>query len=184
MPIAKQQEKTVIHYFDPFGSTDFNNICSVPILYGESLNRIIFWDQEPFYRYQFDNFIDPFFSKWVNAPSGRKQDHNLKLVTSEYNSEDVLWAQDTYGLETYYYFFHAWAALDWYRGYNRTSIAQKFSERNPYNTFLCPNNIIGGERKHRIEMLQQFVGRNLLDRNLISFPDTCPYEGQRKNCCA
>jgi len=85
---------------------------------------------------------------------------------------------DTYGLESGYYFFHAWAALDWYRGYDRTSIAQKFSERKPYNTFLCPNNIIGGERKHRIEMLQQFVGRNLLDRNLISFPDTCPYEGQ------
>ena len=30
----------------------------------------------------------------------------------------------------------------------------------------------------QIQMLQQFVGRDLLDKNLISFPDVCPYEGQ------
>ena len=27
-------------------------------------------------------------------------------------------------------------------------------------------------------MLQQFVGRDLLGKNLISFPDVCPHEGQ------
>jgi hypothetical protein len=163
-----------IHWFHPFGTTKFTNMVSKPPVAwcpvdGVPDNRIIMWDQEPIHRNRFTTFIDQF------CPIYRA--NTIRLVTSEYNSEDVRWASDTYGLEMGYYFFHGWAALDWYRGYNRTSIAQKFSERKPYNTFLCPNNIIGGERKHRIEMLQQFVGRNLLDRNLISFPDVCPYEG-------
>ena len=166
-----------LHWFEPFGTTEFENIASKPpvnwSIVGpgpyENGTRVIFWDQEPIHKYRFQNFISPFLEMYTATTT--------RLVTSEYNSEDVKWACNTYGLTSDYYFFHGWAALDWYRGYNRTSLAQPFLERNPYNTFLCPNNIIGGERKHRIELLNQFVNRNLLDKNLISFPDTCPYEG-------
>ncbi len=171
VPFVKKIPYTGLHWFDPFGSTDFKDIVCKPAVHGVPDNRIIMWDQEPIHRNRFTPFIEQFKPLYLHTKKCR-------LVTSEYNSEDAIWAKDTYGLEMDYYFFHGWAALDWYRGYNRTSIAQKFSERNPYNTFLCPNNIIGGERRHRIEMLQQFVGRDLLDKNLISFPDTCPYEGQ------
>jgi len=170
VPLVKKIPNTGLHWFDPFGSTNFRDICNRPPVYNFADRRIIMWDQEPLNQNRFKPFIDQFCPIY-------KAD-TIRLVTSEYNSEDAVWAKDTYGLEMDYYFFHAWAALDWYRGYNRTSIAQKFSERKPFNTFLCPNNIIGGERRHRIEMLQQFVGRDLLDKNLISFPDVCPYEGQ------
>jgi hypothetical protein len=161
----------VIHWFDPFGTTEFSTLANNNRINSTQDTRIICWDQEPIHQIRFIPFIEQFLQVHQTPMS-------LRLLTSEYNSDDVRWANDTYGLETDYYFFHAWAALDWYRGYNRTSLAQPFAERKPYNTFLCPNNIIGGERKHRIEMLQQFVGNNLLERNLISFPDTCPYEGQ------
>mgnify|MGYP003662873561 CR=1 FL=1 len=171
LPLVKAIPNTALHWFDPFGSTSFKDLRSKPVIYGDPA-YIIMWDQEPLYRYRFEELITQL------KPTKFTYKNKGILITSEYNSEDVDWAMDTYGLESGYYFFHAWAALDWYRGYDRTSIAQKFSERKPYNTFLCPNNIIGGERKHRIEMLQQFVGRNLLERNLISFPDVCPYEGQ------
>ena len=170
LPLIKGKANKSLHWFDPFGSTQFKDCCSVPKT--NHGNRYLFWDQEPVHQHTTKYFFDQFIPAYnTNGES------DITVITSEYNSDGVAWLRDTYGLETGYYFFHAWAALDWYRGYNRTSIAQKFSERKPYNTFLCPNNIIGGERKHRIEMLQQFVGRNLLDRNLISFPDVCPYEG-------
>jgi hypothetical protein len=168
-----------LHWFDPFGSTDFKNMCNKPPVVWmnpdgrgpKGSTRVIMWDQEPLHRYRFT----PFFNQFLERPYRAE---TYRLVTSEWQSEDVAWATDTYGLESDYYFFHGWAALDWYRGYNRTSLAQPFQERKPFNTFLCPNNIIGGDRRHRIEMLQQFVGRDLLDKNLISFPDVCPYEGQ------
>jgi len=166
-----------IHWFHPFGTTKFTNLVSKPPVswcpydgFPEDNTRVIMWDQEPLHLDRFNSFYELFIKQY--------QAIKIRLVTSEYKSADVQQACDTYGLESDYYFFHGWAALDWYRGYNRSSLAQPFAERKPYNTFLCPNNIIGGERKHRIEMLQQFVGRDLLDRNLISFPDVCPYEGQ------
>ena len=158
-----------LHWFDPFGSTSYQDICAFP----KTVNgqRYLFWDQEPLHKDRVKHFFD-------HSPVFFRHDSDVTVITSEYNSKDVAWLCDTYGFKNDYYFFHAWAALDWYRGYNRSSLAQNFAERKPYNTFLCPNNIIGGERKHRIEMLQQFVGRDLLDKNLISFPDVCPYEGQ------
>ena len=171
LPHIKGQAYKSLHWFDPFGSTQFKDCCSVPkTVKGD---RWIFWDQEPIHQHTATHFFDQFIPAYnTNGES------DITVITSEYNSEYVEWLCDTYGVNAGYYFFHAWAALDWYRGYNRTSIAQKFLDRKPYNTFLCANNIIGGKRKHRIEMLQQFVGRNLLDRNLISFPDVCPHEGQ------
>jgi len=177
LPHVKKIPNAALHWCNPFGSVDFKNLVSKPSINGglhipvdKQIIRIIMWDQEPLHRCTFTPFIDKFFGWPYHGPY-------FRLVTSEYQSEAVQWARDTYGLTCDYYFFHAWAALDWYRGYNRTSLAQPFRDRKPYNTFLCPNNIIGGERKHRIEMLQQFVYRNLLDCNLISFPDVCPYEG-------
>lgn len=171
LPIVQHQSEKGLHWFDPFGSTDFKDLCAFPKR--QSGNRWVFWDQEPVYRYKAEQFFNQFIPTFNKDGRG-----DISFVTSEHDSDDVQWVCDTYGIESCYYFFHGWAALDWYRGYNRTSLAQSFAERKPYNTFLCPNNIIGGERKHRIEMLQQFVGRNLLDKNLISFPDVCPYEGQ------
>ena len=170
LPQIQGQTNCSMHWFDPFGSTKFEDCCSVPKT--QIGKRWLFWDQEPVHQHTAKHFFDQFIPAYnTNGES------NITVVTSEYNSSNVAWLCDTYGIDYDYYFFHAWAALDWYRGYNRTSLAQPFCERKPYNTFLCPNNIIGGERKHRIEMLQQFVYRNLLDRNLISFPDVCPYEG-------
>jgi len=176
-PTENSNFRIGLHWFEPFGTTEFQNIVNNPPVswcpdegFPENNTRVIFWDQEPFHCDRFNSFVEPFLKQYQSIIK--------RIVTSEYASDDVQWACDTYGFKSDYYFFHGWAALDWYRGYNRTSIAQKFSERNPYNTFLCPNNIIGGERRHRIELLNELVNRNLLDKNLISFPDVCPYEGQ------
>ena len=171
VPLAKRKgQDVVIHWFHPFGTTEFKNLVNKQPIDSIKDKRIICWDQEPLHRNRFQPFIKEFLNTHLDPMQ-------LRLMTSEYNSDNVQWASDTYGLESDYYFFHGWAALDWYRGYNRTSLAQPFAERKPYNTFLCPNNIIGGERKHRIELLNELVNRNLLEKNLISFPDVCPYEG-------
>ena len=156
------------HWFDPFGSTDIADICNIPPV-NESDLRLIFWDQEPLHRDRVKSFFDQFIPIYQGSKT---------IVTSELDSEDVEWACDTYGLRSSYYFFHAWAALDWYRGYDRTFLSTPFAQRFPTHTFLCPNNIIGGRRKHRLELLTELVDRELIDNNLISFPDRCPYENR------
>jgi hypothetical protein len=163
----QHQPRVGLHWFDPFGSTAFSDICSVPPVNGIAEKRLVFWDQEPLHQERVNEFFDQYTKQYLGPTT---------IVTSEYNSEAVAWACDTYGLDQCYYFFHAWAALDWYRGYNRTFLSQPFLDRKIERTFLCPNNIIGGQRYHRVALLNELVDRELVDSNFISFPERCPYE--------
>jgi hypothetical protein len=156
-----------LHWFDPFGSTSFDDICNIPKVDNIAEKRLVFWDQEPLHQERVKEFFDQYTTQYFGPTT---------IVTSEYNSEAVAWACDTYGLDQCYYFFHAWAALDWYRGYNRTFLYQPFQHRQPTKTFLCPNNIIGGKRQHRLALLNELVDRELIDNNFVSFPAMCPYE--------
>ena len=81
-----------------------------------------------------------------------------------------------YGWVPLYYFFHGWAALDWYRGYDKTFLIQPWDKRTPTRTFIAPNRIIAGERKHRLEMLY-WIFQLGLTNNHISCPTVCPAEG-------
>ena len=82
---------------------------------------------------------------------------------------------NTYGWRSYYYFWHGWASLDWYRGYNRTFLIKRAKERTPTQTFMSPNRIVGGKRDHRVLFLYEVFKRNL-QHNHISAPRTCPVE--------
>ena len=109
------------------------------------------------------------------------------VIVSE-KGENVKQLCEQYGWRSYYYFWHGWAALDWYRGYDKTFLLKRAEERNPTKTFMSPNRIIGGKRDHRVLFLDQVFKRNLQD-NHISAPRICPAEGvdistiaQRYNC--
>ena len=97
------------------------------------------------------------------------------LVTSEINSDNVDYICKAYGLQPFYYFFHGWAALDWYRGYDRTFLILPPSQRQIKKTLFSANRIIGGERSHRVVQLYFFQLFNLM-HNHISAPQTCPVE--------
>lgn len=157
-----------LHWFDPFGSVKFGDICNVPPVYGQAELRVIFWDQEPANK----NTLKLFFDQFVEV---YKSDRTL-IITSERNSKDVAWACDTYGISDDYYFFHGWAALDWYRGYNHSFLSQSWPDRKFNHAFICPNNIVGGQRSHRLRLLSELGKRGCINQNLISFPATCPYE--------
>lgn len=156
-----------LHWFDPFGSVKFEDLCSVPpVPWDEGSVRYLFWDQEPLHRATVDTTL-PRFKAMYN---GRHH-----IITSEYNSAAVDYVVDTYGFEPHYYFFHGWAALDWFRGYNRTFLMQPYAERRIRHTFVAPNRIVAGEREHRLIMLYH-IFRNNMHTNHISCPLICPAE--------
>lgn len=168
LPKALKNPGTGLHWFDPFGSTSIEDICNLPPVDSVAKKRIIFWDQEPLSRDRTDQFLKVFQEIY--------QSDDTSIVTSEKNSAAAQQISEKFGISERYYFFHAWASLDWYRGYDRTFLSRPFDQRSPDHTFLCPNNIIGGERRHRVEMFKEFVDRDLIKNNLISFPAVCPYE--------
>lgn len=83
---------------------------------------------------------------------------------------------DHYGWQAHYYFYHGWAALDWYRGYDRTYQIARAQLRRPTQTFISPNRIVAGQRDHRVLFLYN-IFKNQLANNYISAPRICPYEG-------
>jgi hypothetical protein len=83
----------------------------------------------------------------------------------------------TYGFQPHYYFFNGWAALDWFRGYNRTYLMTPPEQRKITHTMLMPNRIVAGRRQHRLILFYNFLKKQLnFKNNLISFPAVCPGE--------
>ena len=80
-----------------------------------------------------------------------------------------------YGWTSHYYFYHGWACLDWFRGYDKTFLIQRSRDRKPTQTFMSPNRIVAGKRDHRVLFLYN-VFKLGLQNNHISAPRICPVE--------
>lgn len=101
------------------------------------------------------------------------------VITSEKNSANINELCDTYGFKKSYYFFHGWAALDWFRGYNHAFLISSYKDRNITNTFICPNRVVSGKREHRVNLFKQLVQHDLIVNNKVSFPKYCPYSNEK-----
>ena len=172
--VRKNLPTTAIFYCDPFGRSDPDSIlCRGLENAADENNSIFFFDQEPV---QLSVHLPTFQSFNCRNFIGF-EDKNKFLVTSETNSDNVDYICKVYGLRPFYYFFHGWAALDWYRGYDRTFLITPPEKRHIKKTFFSANRIIGGERSHRVLQLYHFQYRNLM-HNHISAPKICPVENK------
>jgi len=180
-------------FCEPFGRSDPDSVVN----YGRDdiheHNYIFFFDQEPIQmalhnktfeqviHYNTDISINRQLPKPVNGRqviTNQPMDMEPSLgyiVTSEYDSENVEAICQKFKWEPLYYFFHGWAALDWYRGYDKTFLIKPPAERIITKTFIAPNRIIAGERQHRLEVLYHIFKLSMID-NHISCPETCPAE--------
>jgi hypothetical protein len=82
---------------------------------------------------------------------------------------------DAYQWQSHYYFYHGWACLDWFRGYDKTFLIPRARNRQPTQTFMSPNRIVAGKRDHRVLFLYN-VFKNQLEHNHITAPRICPVE--------
>ena len=176
---------------DPFGRSDPDSVVNYGNDHVHEHNYIFFFDQEPIHL----SMHIPTFQKirahnldithnlpirddgfeWDQSMAGDNINTAGYLVTSEQNSENVDLICRRLEWQPLYYFFHGWAALDWYRGYNRTFLIQPWGDRKITKTFIAPNRIVAGERQHRLEMLYH-IFKNRMTQNHVSCPAICPAE--------
>ena len=97
------------------------------------------------------------------------------IVVSE-RGEYIEQLTNQYGWQSHYYFYHGWACQDWFRGYDKTFLIPRARDRQPAQTFMSPNRIVGGMRDHRVLFLYNIFKQGL-ENNHISAPRTCPVEG-------
>jgi hypothetical protein len=181
--IKKNHPGVRLWWCEPFGQTDPDSLVN----YGNDdlveHNYTLLWDQEPIHlnihSQTFEHVItlNKNLYRYINAFKnlGRPYHPIGSIITSERDSDTVDFICKKYEWKSYYYFFHGWAALDWYRGYDRTFLIKPWTERTINKTFLAPNRIVAGERQHRLEMLY-WIFRLGMSNNHVSCPSVCPAE--------
>jgi hypothetical protein len=167
-------------YLLPYGSTNPENIETLTdnlddlhaTLYREQRSTnltegplFIFYDQEPIYgnfNYQlFDHIRDNFLGPFV-------------LITTEKNSNTVAQIQERYGWAQVYYFHHAFAAHDWFRGYRYNSLLIEPGKRHLRKKYISFNRLTSGPRVYRSLLISELFQRDILDDGYVSYNDVCP----------
>ena len=160
-------------FCDPPGRTDPDSLYN----HGHDvteLHYIFFHDQEPIHL----DIHKPLFDEVHTRNLDLNNTHGpvkSAIITSEQNSDTVDQVCQQYNWQQFYYFFHGWASLDWYRGYDKTFLITPADQRQINKTFIAPNRIIAGKRLHRLNMLYHIFKNNMTD-NWISCPVVCPVE--------
>ena len=140
----------------------------------DSRAKMFFYDQEPFILDVSQEYLDIFRNyddvlRWVvtNININHRFGKSLVLVTSEHSS-----ALDQYcveiGAKKLYYFFHGFAALDWYRGYYALNYNKPIVKEYKYD-FITFNRIINNDRSYRIYFISLLKDIDLLHNGLVSF---------------
>lgn len=165
-------------YLFPFGTSKPENIETItddlsffygPI-YGSPM--FIFYDQEPI-NYNYNYLLFDYIKQKFRPP--------FILVTTERDSESVQTIANKYNWPVIDYFFHIFAASDWYRGYKFNEALLPLSQRKINKKFITFNRITGNSRVYRSIFIAELSKRKLLDFGHISYSKVCPVHGHYKN---
>lgn len=116
--------------------------------------KIFFYDQEPFIQ----QLADPYMSLFNDA-----RDPRLTLLVTSEHSTDL-----PTNVKFIYYFFHGFAALDWYRGYYSLNYNKQIAKLYKHD-FITFNRIINNDRSYRIYFVSILKQLELLDHGQVSF---------------
>ena len=167
-------DNVLAHAFTDPGSTNFQDLRYI---YANSTrershifeygphNRIIFHDQEPFssanmltqfFAAESSDLLDSedFFFSYLDGSSYFKPDCYI-VANSEHSAEKTDFL-NTFGFRDWYYFFHGFAALDWYR-----NIRYMPPNRNYSRVFITFNNLSTEKRSYRLNLVARLLEKKL-----------------------
>jgi hypothetical protein len=132
----------------------------------------IFYDQEPIYgefNYKlFDHIRDNYKGPFV-------------LVTTEKNSNMLDHIKEKYKWPSVYYFYHAFAAHDWFRGSRFNGGLVPPDQRILRKKYISFNRLTSAKRVYRSLLIAEFVQRNILDQGHVSYNEICPEGGHYRD---
>lgn len=127
-----------------------------------SPRKIFLYDQEPV----IPSVAEPYLDVFDCHPLGPVPTVGI-LATSEYSSiVDQIVCERNY--KKLYYFFHGFAAVDWYRGYFALNYNKPVIKTYKHD-FISYNRIINNDRSYRIYFVSKLIEQELLSKGLVSF---------------
>jgi hypothetical protein len=173
--LDQQRTGTRMFFCDPPGHTGPEHLFNLGRDDVVETDYVFFHDQEPVDVDLYSKLFDEVLRRntdiwWPNKPTPFGH-----VVVSE-RGEQVEKLCNKYEWTGHYYFYHGWACLDWFRGYDRTFLIPRAEFRRPTKTFMSPNRIVAGKRDHRVLFLYN-VFKHRMENNHISAPKICQFEG-------
>ena len=158
--------------------------------------KIFFYDQEPLLDKLTDRYFDMFnypsgyslekISKLNNTKqlpyklpqiSQRELDFYIANPQYAYKQKTIVTSEKSvladayaakYDTKLLYYFFHGFAALDWYRGFYALNYSKSINLPYKYD-FVSYNRLLIDDRSYRLYFISLLAEHNLIQNNLISF---------------
>ena len=164
---------TRLFFCDPPGKTDPTALKNFGHDTSE-LHYIFLHDQEPIHLDIHHSLFDDVVRRNRDLDNGGGA--KLKgMVVSERDSDFVEEVCAHYNWRSYYYFFHGWAAMDWFRGYDKSFLMVAPDQRQIKRSIISPNRIVAGRRDHRVLLMYHMLTKKVKNAH-ISFPAVCPAE--------
>ena len=188
-------------YLHPFGSTNIENIEQLSPMSAVPEVLLMCFDQEPLmldynkslYKHiqqlQFNLPYSVFhqnlvvYSKLLQSEICncqevmRKSTIPIVLLNTERTSEEKNKILKEFNFIDCNYFFHAFAAADWYRGYQYCAELIDPSKRTIQKKYITFNRLTGGARAYRSFLVAELARHNLLDQGHVSYSEVCPEHG-------
>ena len=156
-------------FFYPFGTYDGIDLLynEAPIMrnkheiYIKSFFHCYFFDQEPYYDYSLDIFKNSFsqYKDNTNRPN------RISILANSEKSEMKSNFIRSERLYDWYYFFHGFAALDWYRDF-------QYMNSNSFNrftkVFICYNHLVSKYRSYRLHLVSNLIEQDLVRHGRVS----------------
>ena len=143
-------------YFYPFGTTDNLSAHEFQPRISRTLSHVLFYDQEPLWNHSLGNLYDCNQLAWSQ--------NSVKMLSNSERSDIKKSICRDRAMLDWYYFYHGFAALDWFRD------SQYINDRTDItNVFLCLNHLIKHERSYRISLLARLAHQDILHRGTVSF---------------
>lgn len=147
-------------HFYPFGSTNLDQLYNFSdiddhayTMYATS-HKCLAWDQEPLIPelvLQKNNFLRVVTKKYCHILANSERSEFKTYYTQNFN-----WLN-------WYYFFHGFAALDWYRNYPYFNIEEKYN-----NTFMSLNHLWQDDRSYRLYLLSKLKEKEIIVKGAVS----------------
>lgn len=145
-------------YFEPFGTYEACRILTKP---HNSSNNIwlhaYFYDQEPIYD---NDMLKKFILGYTVVSPNRI---NIIANSEKSDLKNELLSQKN--LRDWYYFFHGFAALDWYRDFQ---YVKQESFEDFTKVFICYNHLTSKYRSYRLHLVSNLISQDLAKFGKIS----------------
>jgi len=158
-------------YLHPFGSTQPENLEFILATdnYPERRGPLfIFYDQEPL---DF-GYNQPVFNEILNRSCAP-----YVLVSTEQSGTDKDQLLEKYPMASVDYFFHIFAAADWFRGHEYLPGLVLPEQRQLKKSYITFNRLTSNKRVYRSLLINELYKNNLLECGYVSYSKDCPDGG-------